>query len=185
MRPSPESHSLLHRLLQDVGTLAILALVFVPFYLLLNQYWRSLVLLGALYLLLSVLFVRLGSYFRRVMRRQPAEIPPWHTASATAATRPDSRSRDRSSESLEAVAKDPLYLQQVMKPRLRQILAYRLSGSPEVALEDLDADRLARLDPSLLDFVTCREATGLWATYRYRRQRVQNVLAALHHIEAV
>ena len=185
MRPSPESRSLLHHLIQDVGTVAILALVLIPFYFLLNQYWRSLVLLGALYLLLSVLFVRLGSYFRRVMRRQPAEIPPWHTVPATVATGPDSRSLVRSSEALGAVAKDPLYLQEVLKPRLRQFLAYRLSGLPEIPFEDLEAARLARLDPALLEFLTRREATGLWATYRYRRQRVHNVLAALHHIEAV
>ncbi len=185
MRPSPESRSLLHHLIQDVGTLAILALIFVPFYLLLNQYWRSLVFLGVLYLLLSALFFRLGSYFRRVMRRQPAEIPPWHAVPATAATGPDTRSPVRSSETLGAVAKDPLYLQEVLKPRLRQLLAYRLSGSPEISFEDLDTARLARLDPALLDFLTRREATGLWATYRYRRQRVHNVLTALHHIEAV
>jgi hypothetical protein len=172
-------------MIQDIGTFALLALLFVPFYFLLNQYWRSLVLLGALYLLLSALFCRLGSYFRRVMRRQPAEIPPWHTVLGTGSTGPDARAPLRSSEALEAVAKDPLYLQEVLKPRLRQFLAYRLSGSPDVSFEELDASRLARLDPALLDFLTRREATGLWATYRYRRQRVHHVLAALHHIEAV
>jgi hypothetical protein len=65
------------RLLHDVASIAILALVLVPGYLLLNQYWRSLVLLGALYTLLGLVFLRLGWYVRRVMYRLPAEIPPW------------------------------------------------------------------------------------------------------------
>jgi hypothetical protein len=67
------------RFLHDAGTLALLALVLIPLYLLLNHYWQSLILLVIFYGLLCSFCTRLGNYTRRVMRRLPAEIPPWHT----------------------------------------------------------------------------------------------------------
>ena len=67
------------RFLHDAGTLALLALVLIPLYLLLNHYWQSLILLVIFYGLLGFFCTRLGRYIRRVMRRLPAEIPPWHT----------------------------------------------------------------------------------------------------------
>jgi hypothetical protein len=37
----------------------------------------------------------------------------------------------------------------------------------------------------VVDFLQRREATGLWARYRHRRQRVHNVLAVLRSFEAL
>ena len=51
--------------------------------------------------------------------------------------------------------------------------------------EDLDAAQLARVDPDLLDFLAREEATSVWAAYRYRDQRLHNVLAALQRLEVV
>ena len=57
------------------GILALLALVLIPLYLLLNHYWQSLILLVIFYGLLGLFCTRLGRYTRRVIRRLPAEIP--------------------------------------------------------------------------------------------------------------
>ena len=50
------------RFLHDAGTLALLALVLIPLYLLLNQYWQSLILLVIFYGLLCSFCTRLGNY---------------------------------------------------------------------------------------------------------------------------
>jgi hypothetical protein len=73
----------------------------------------------------------------------------------------------------------------VMKPRLGQLLAYRVSGVPEASLATLTSLQAARLDPVILDFLQCHNATSLWAKYRYRRQRLQDVLAILRRLEAL
>jgi hypothetical protein len=83
------------------------------------------------------------------------------------------------------VHKDPYYLQDVLKPRLRQLLVYRMSGALDTPLAGLDIAQLARIDPAVLDFLQRREATGLWARYRYRQQRVQDVLVVLRHLEVL
>jgi hypothetical protein len=88
-------------------------------------------------------------------------------------------------EAMQSVHKDPYYLQDVLKPRLRQLLAYRVSGAPDTPLEGLDIARLARIEPAVLDFLQRREDTGLWARYRHRQQRVQDVLVVLRHLEAL
>jgi hypothetical protein len=173
------------RLLHDVGTLALLALLLVPFYLLLNQYWKSLILLLALYGIMGLLFLRLGWYIRRVMRRLPAEIPPWQPLPRASQSEVETKGLFGDGEALQSVRKDPLYLQEVLKPRLRQLLAYRLSGSPDVPFVALDAAHLERVNPALLDFLRRREATGLWATYVYREQRLHDVLDALQCLESL
>jgi len=172
-------------LLHDAGTLALLALLFVPFYLLLNQYWKSLVLLLALYGIMSLLFLRLGWYIRRVMRRLPAEIPPWQPLPRATQSEMETKGLFGDRDALQSVCKDPLYLQEVLKPRLRQLLAYRLSGSPDIPFAELDAAHLERVTPVLLDFLRRREATGLWATYVYREQRLHDALNALHYLESL
>src|SRR5919109_248693 len=65
------------RWLYDLGKLALLALVLVPIYLLVNELWQSVFRLVVLYGLLALFCIRLGEYMHRVMRRLPAEIPPW------------------------------------------------------------------------------------------------------------
>jgi hypothetical protein len=166
--------------------MAVIALVAVPGYLLLNQFWRSIILLLAFYGLLGFAFLRLGWYVRRAMRRLPAEIPPWQ-AMPTPLRPPRSGVRDAhtSSEVLRHVRKDPHYVQDVLKPRLRQLVTYRLDGSLDRPFEDLDAGQLARVDAALLDFLSRSEPTGLWATYRYRSQRLDDVLTALQCVEAL
>ncbi|MDQ3831215.1 MAG: hypothetical protein M3361_18330, partial [Candidatus Tectomicrobia bacterium] len=77
MVPRAEPLSLRARCLRDVGKVALLALVCVPVYLLLNQFWQSVFRLVVLYGLLVLFCVRLGEAVHRVMRRLPAEIPPW------------------------------------------------------------------------------------------------------------
>ncbi len=174
------------RLLHDISTLAVIALIAVPGYLLLNQFWRSILLLLAFYGLLSFAFLRLGWYVRRVMRRLPAEIPPWRSMPAPARPpRASLQDAHTSSEVLRHVRKDPHYVQDVLKPRLQQIVAYRLDGSLDRPFEELDTSQLARVNPALLDFLSRREPTGLWATYRYRSQRLHDVLAALQYVEAL
>ncbi|MDH3602962.1 MAG: hypothetical protein OEU26_25400 [Candidatus Tectomicrobia bacterium] len=185
MHPAHEPLPLHIRLLHDVASIAIVALVLVPGYLLLNQYWRSLVLLGALYMVLGLVFLRLGWYVRRVMRRLPAEIPPWQTLPRSALAPPYPLMLYGHGEAIDSVQKDPMYLQDIVKPRLRQMLAYRLSGSPDTPFESLDGSQLAQVDPDLLDFLNRPETTSLWATYRYRTQRLHNLLAALQRVEAV
>jgi hypothetical protein len=176
---APRAHTL-----QDVSTLALLALVLVPVYLLLNQYWKSLVLLTVSYMVLGFLFWRLGRYVRRVMRHAPAEIPPWYSTTRVLETLPLDM-QFGAAEAMQSVHKDPYYLQDVLKPRLRQLLVYRVSGALDTPLEGLDMTRLARIEPAILDFLQRREATGLWAKYRHRQQRVQDVLVVLRHLEVL
>jgi len=44
---------------------------------------------------------------------------------------------------------------------------------------------LAQLDPVILDFLQRPEATGLWARYAQRQQRVDTVLDILQRVEAL
>jgi hypothetical protein len=174
------------RILHDISTLAVIALVAVPGYLLLNHFWRSIILLLVFYGLLSFVFLRLGWYVRRVIRRLPAEIPPWRARPAPRrALRSNVQDIYTSSEVLRHVRKDPHYVQDVFKPRLRQLVTYRLDGSLERPFEALSAEQLARVDDALLEFLSRREPTGLWATYRYRSQRLRDVLIALQYVEAL
>ena len=186
MRPVSDPLPLSVRLIHDISTLAIIALIAVPGYLLLNQFWRSILLLLAFYGLLSFAFIRLGWYVRRAMRRWPAEIPPWRAMPAPSRPpRTGVQEAYTSSEVLRHVRKDPHYVQDVLKPRLRQLVAYRLEGSLDRPFEDLNAAQLARVDTALLNFLTRCEPTGLWATYRYRSKRLHDVLAALQYVEAL
>lgn len=166
--------------------MAVIALIAVPGYLLLNHFWRSILLLLAFYGLLSFVFMRLGGCVRRAMRRLPAEIPPWRAMPAPPRPpRSSVQNAHTSSEVLRHVRKDPHYVQEVLKPRLRQLVAYRLDGSLERPFEDLDAGQLARVDRALLDFLTRREPTSVWATYRYRSKRLHDVLTALRYVEVL
>jgi hypothetical protein len=166
--------------------MAVIALIAVPGYLLLNHFWRSIILLLAFYGLLSFAFLRLGWHVRRVMRRLPAEIPPWRAMPAPSRP-PRSAIQDvyTSSDVLRHVRKDPHYVQDVLKPRLRQLVTYRLDGSLDRPFEALDAGQLARVDAALLDFLCRSEPTGLWAKYRYRSQRLHDVLTALQYVEGL
>jgi hypothetical protein len=172
-------------LLHDVSTLALLALVLVPFYMLLNQYWKSLVLLAAVYGVLGLAFLRLGRHMRRVMRRLPAEIPPWHATSLRESTPAQFDVQFGAAEAIQHTYRDPHYLQEVLKPRLQRLLMYRLSGSPDTPLDTLDATRLAHIEPAVVEMLQRREATGLWARYRLRRQRLRDVLITLRHLETL
>jgi hypothetical protein len=169
----------------DLGKLALLALICVPVYLLLNQQWQSIFRLLALYGLLTLFCLRLGEYMHRAMRRLPAEIPPWHGASTMAAVPPWMDQRFGAAEAIHSARRDPQYVQAVLKPRLRRLLVYRLSGSPDVALEEVEDQRLAQVDPALLDFLRRDEPVGLWARFRYRGRRSDDVLDALRRLEAL
>jgi hypothetical protein len=169
----------------DLGTLALLAVVLTPGYLLLNQYWKSIIVLLAVYGLLGFGFFRLGRYVRRVMRRTPADIPPWHGTFSHPGPVPQSEAQFAAADAIHSVHVDPHYLQDVMQPRLRQLLAYRLSGTPEATIETLTPAQRRRIDPALLAFLQRRHTTGLWARYRYRRQRLREVLQALRHLGAL
>jgi hypothetical protein len=81
--------------------------------------------------------------------------------------------------------RDPQYVQTVLKPRLRRLLAYRLSGAPDSPLEALDTAQLAEVAPALLEFIQRREHVGIWARFRYRRQRDEDVLGALRRLEGL
>jgi hypothetical protein len=170
---------------RDVGLLALLALVLTPLYLLLNQYWQSIIRLAVLYGLLGLFCIRLGTYVRHAMRRLPAEIPPWHGTSTMAPIPPWMEQRFGVAEVIRSVRQDPHYLQQVLKPRLQRLLVYRLSGAADMPLEALNDLQLSQVDPALLDFLRRQEPTGLWARYRYRWQRVDDVLNALRRLEAL
>jgi hypothetical protein len=185
LRPAPEPLAPHIRWLHDFGTLALLAVIMVPFYLLLNQYWQSVLQLFVGYGLLGIGFFRLGQYVRRVMRRTPAEIPPWYGTASHPSSLLHADMQFGTAEAIQNVYKDPYYLQDVMKPRLGQLLAYRVSGVPEASLATLTSLQAARLDPVILDFLQCHNATSLWAKYRYRRQRLQDVLAILRRLEAL
>src|SRR5262249_18958978 len=183
MRYMPEPLSASARVLHDTGTLAPLVLVLVPLYLMLNHYWQSPVCLLAFYGLLCLFCVRLGEYTRRVMRRLPAEIPPWqHIITAT----PSPPGLDRhfsTADALHSVRKDPHYVQEVLKPRLRQLVIYRVSGVPDIPLQTLDEAHLAPLDPVLLQFLRGQEETDLWSRYGQRQRRIDTVLEMLQRIE--
>ena len=185
MRHTPEPLTPSVRVLHDMGILAILALVLIPLYLLLNHYWQSLVLLVIFYGLLCLFCTRLGRYTRRVIRRLPAEIPPWHTLPTIALPPPGLERQFSTAEAIQSVRKDPHYVQEVLKPRLRQLVTLRVSGVSDMELEALTASQLAHLDPTLLDFLQRPEATGLWARYCRRQQRVDTVVEMLQRVEAL
>jgi hypothetical protein len=185
LQHAPEPVPIRARVLHDVSTLALIVLIVVPFYMLLNQYWKSVALLAAVYGVLALAFVRLGRYMRRVMRWLPAEIPPWRPAPMRPGAVPQFDFHFGTAEAIRSVYTDPHYLEDVLKPRLRQLLAYRVSGLLDMPFEGLDAPQLAHVAPAVVDFLQRREATGLWARYRYRRQRVHNVLAVLRAFEAL
>jgi hypothetical protein len=173
------------RFLHDTGTLALLALVLIPVYLLFNHYWQSLILLVMFYGLLGLFCTRLGKYTRRVMRRLPAEIPPWHTLPTVAAPPPGLERHFSTADAIQSVRKDPHYVQEVLKPRLRHLVTFRVCGVSDIELEALNASQLAQLDPILLDFLQRPEATGLWARYCQRQRRVDTVLEILQRVEAL
>jgi hypothetical protein len=181
----PEPVSLRTRWLHDIGRLALLALVFVPVYLLLNQLWQSIFRLLALYGLLTLFCIRLEEYIYRAMRRLPAEIPPWHGAPTITAVPLWMDQRFGAAEAIRSAHRDPEYVQTVLKPRLRRLLVYRLGGTPDMPLEAMDDAQLAQIDPALLDFIRRQEPLGIWARFRYRRQRDTDVLDALRRLEAL
>ncbi len=181
----PEPLSLRARGLRDIGVLTFFALALVPIYLLLNQYWQSVLRLIVLYGLLGLFCLRLGGYMRRAMRRLPAEIPPWHGAPTTPTSTPWLEQRFGAAEAIRNVRQDAEYVQNVLKPRLRRLLAYRLGGTPDIPLEALDDAQLAQVEPALVEFLRRQEPTGLWARLCYRRQRVDDVLAALRRLEGL
>jgi len=183
MRHMPEPLSPSARFLHDTGTLALLAVVLVPLYMMLNQYWQSLVFLVVFYGLFGLFCVRLGRYTRRVMRRLPAEIPPWQTVPTLVTPPPGLEKHFSTADAIQSVRKDPHYVQEVLKPRLRQLVLYRISGVPDGSLEGLNALQWAQLDPVLLDFLQRPEATGLWARYRQRQRRVDTLLEILQRVE--
>ena len=183
MRYTPEPLSASARLLHDTGMLALIALVVVPLYLMLNHYWQSLVLLIAFYGLLGLFCVRMGEHTRRVMRRLPAEIPPWQEFTLAAPQPPGLERHFSTADALQSVRKDPHYVQEVLKPRLCQLVLYRLSGVPDMPLTALDEAHLASLDPVVLHFLSGQEATGLWARYCQRQRRVDAVLEMLQRVE--
>lgn len=177
--------SLRIRCLNDAGMLAVLSLLLVPVYLLVNQYWQSVLRLILLYGLLGLFCLRLGGYVRRVMQRLPAEIPPWQAGPPTASANHWPGTYFGAAEAIQHVRKDPRYMQEVLKPRLQQLLVYRLSGASDLPLEALADTQLAKVEPALLAFFHRREDTRLWARYRYRGQRVTDVLEALQQLEAL
>lgn len=185
MRNTPEPVSWRARVLQDAGTAAFLVLILLPFYLLLNQHWKSMVLLAAVYGALGLLFWRLGRYVRRVMRRAPAEIPPWRPGPQREHGPAASNQHFGAADAILHVYKDPCYLQDVMKPRLCQLLVYRLCGIPEGSLAALDDAQLAQVEPTVLAFLQRRETTHIWSKYCQRQQRVHDVLATLRYLETL
>ena len=185
MQHATEPLSLRARLLHDAGSVALLALILVPFYLLLNQYWRSLVTLIIVYGALAFICLRLGRYIRRVMRRTPAEIPPWHTAIRYTPQQQRLSISFSAAEAIQHTIKDPNYVQDVLKPRLRQLLLYRLHGVIDLSPDVPSTLQHADLDPQVITFLQTPEATGLWARYRYRQQRLHNVLMTLRQVESL
>jgi hypothetical protein len=173
------------RFLHDAGTLALLALVLIPLYLLLNHYWQSFILLVIFYGLLCFFCTRLGRYIRRVMRRLPAEIPPWYTLPTIGPSPPGLERHFSTADALQSVRKDPHYVQEVLKPRLRHLITFRVSGVPDMEMEALTASQLEHLDPILLNFLRRSEAIGFWARYCQRQQRVDTVLEILQRVEAL
>ena len=119
------------------------------------------------------------------MRRLPAEIPPWQTVPAIAPPPPGLERHFSTADAIHSVWQDPHYVQEVLKPRLRQLVMFRVSGVSDTVLEALNASQLARLDPVILDFLQRPEATGLWARYRQRQRRVDKLVEILQRIEAL
>lgn len=185
MRHTPEPLSPSARFLHDMGTLALLVLLLIPLYLMLNQYWQSLVLLVVFYGLFGLFCVRLGRYTRRVMRRLPADIPPWHAVPLVAPPPPGLEKHFSTADAIQSVRQDPHYVQEVLKPRLRQLVLSRIGGGADMALEGLNASQLAQLDPVILHFLQRPEATGLWARYGQRQRRLDAVLDILQRVEAL
>jgi hypothetical protein len=173
------------RWLYDLGKLALLALVLVPVYLLVNELWQSVFRLVVLYGLLALFCLRLGEYMQRAMRRLPAEIPPWSGPPPAASVPPWMEQRFGAAEAILSAHRDPQYVQAVLKPRLRRLLAYRLHGNPDMSLETLDTEQLAQVDPALLDFIQRQEHVGLWARFHARRRRDKDVCDALRCLEAL
>jgi hypothetical protein len=182
---APEPMALRTRWLHDIAKLACLALLLVPVYLLLNQLWQSVFRLIALYGLLTLFCVRLGEYMHRVMRRLPAEIPPWHGVLTATSMPPWMDQRFGAAEAIHSARRDPQYVQTVLKPRLRRLLMYRLGLPPDQPLETIDDGRLARVDAALLAFIRRQEPVGLWARFRYHQRRADDVLDALRRLEAL
>lgn len=185
MLSGPEPLSPRMRYAHDAGMLATLALVLVPIYMLLNQYWQSVFRLVLVYGALGFCFLRLGQYVRRVLGRLPAEIPPWTGPPAAPPPSPWQYTHFGAAEAIQSARQDPHYVQVVLKPRLQRVLAYRLTGTPDVPLETLDPVHLSQVEPDLLAFLQRQEATGLLARYRYRWQRAHDVLEALRRIEGL
>ncbi|MGE3536662.1 MAG: hypothetical protein AB7N91_04385 [Candidatus Tectimicrobiota bacterium] len=186
MRFMPEASGPGLRLLHDAGALLLLVLTLVPLYLLLNHYWQSLLLLLAFYGLLGLLCLRLGSLFRRTIRRLPAELPPWSPAAGgPAMTVHGLEAQPHSVEAMHSVCVDPCYVQEVFKPRLRALIAYRLSGSDATPFEALTPEQQARLDAFVLHFLQRQEQQTLWARYSQRRRRLAEALELLRRIEAL
>ncbi len=183
MRRTREVVPLPASVLHDISTLAFLALFLVPFYLLLNQYWKSIVLLAAVYGLLAVLFIRLGRRVRRVMRRQPADIPPWYTAPGRPSATPGAEMPWGPADAIQSAYKDPHYLEDVLKPRLCQLLAYRLSGNLPPDVDPLDDAAWQRVDPAVRELLQQRHGTGLWMRLRHGPQRLRHVLQLLRYVE--
>jgi hypothetical protein len=173
------------RWLYDIAKLALLALVLVPIYLLVNELWQSIFRLVILYGLLALFCLRLGEYVHRAMRRLPAEIPPWSGLPPAPSVPLWMEQRFGAAEAIVSAHRDPQYVQAVLKPRLRRILAYRLNGTPDLPLESLDAARLAQVEPALLDFIQRQEDVGVCARFRHRRQRDADVHDALRRLEAL
>ena len=184
MSHAPEAMPLRTRWLHDIAKLALLALLIVPVYLLLNQLWQSVFRLIALYGLLTLFCVRLGEYMHRVMRRLPAEIPPWHGVLTAMSSPPWLDQRFGAAEAIRSAYRDPQYVQTVLKSRLRRLLVHRLGGGSDTPLEAIEDVQLAQIDTALLAFLRRQEPVGLWARFRYRRQREDDVLDALRRLEA-
>ena len=180
-----EPLSLRARCLRDVGKLALLTLVGVPIYLLLNEFWQSVLRLGVLYGLLALFCLRLGEGVHRAMRRLPAEVPPWQDTPTGGPATPWPELRFGAAETVRNACQDPRYVQMVLKPRLRRLLAHRLLGRPDMPFEMLDDAQLARVAPQVVDFLRRQEPTGRWARYRYRRQRLEDVLETLQRLETL
>lgn len=185
MPDTPEAVSMRLRCVYDIGRMALIGLVLVPIYLLLNQYWQSVFRLTVLYALLGFFCIRLAEYMHRAMHRLPAEIPPWQGPPTEVPVTPWLEQRFGAAEAIRNARRDPQYVETVLKPRLQRLLLYRLSGTVDIPLEALDTMQLALLEPAVLDFIRRREPTGLWARCRYRRQRVHDVLETLRRIEAL
>ncbi len=185
MRQPSEAPTTASRLWHDTGTFCVLAFVGVPLYLVLNQYWQTFVLLVVCYGLFCLFCARLGGYTRRVLRRLPAEIPPWHAGWVSAPLPQGVERHWSTAEAMQSVRRDPHYVQEVLKPRLRHMLAYRVTGRIEASFAELDPGQLAQLDPVLLALLQRQEPTHWWACYRQRQQRVDLALEMCQRLEGV